>query len=136
MTTERGRPARPVASARATDTLRLRGIEAFGHHGVFEHERSEGQVFRVDLVLGLDTRAAGDSDDLRDTVDYASLVPAVKHAVETDPVNLIETLAQRIAEVCLRDGRVEWTKVTVHKPDVPLAATTHDVAVTILRSRA
>ena len=71
------------------------GIECFGHHGVFEFERREGQTFVVDLVLGLDTAPAAASDDLRDTVDYGSLVAAVKAAVETDPVDLIETLAQR-----------------------------------------
>ena len=77
------------------------GIECFGHHGVFDFERRDGQIFVVDLVLGLDTRPAAASDDLRDTVDYGSLVAAVKAAVETDPVDLIETLAQRIADVCL-----------------------------------
>ena len=76
-------------------------------------------MFVVDLVLGLDTRAAARSDDLQDTVDYGSLVAAVKKAIETDPVDLIETLAQRIADVCLADPRVQWTEVTVHKPRRP-----------------
>jgi dihydroneopterin aldolase len=60
----------------------------------------------------------------------------VKKAVETDPVDLIETLAQRVAGVCLEDDRVQWTEVTVHKPDAPIAATFKDVALTIFRSRA
>ena len=118
-----------------TDALTIRGIEAVGHHGVFDFERRDGQVFRVDLVLGLDTRPAAHSDDLQDTVDYGSLVTAVKRAVESDPVDLIETLAQRIAEICLQDSRVEWTEVTVHKPDAPIEATFSDVALTISRSR-
>jgi len=120
----------------AQDRLSVRGIEAVGHHGVFDHERRNGQIFRVDIVLGLDTRAAGGSDDLRQTVDYGSLVATVKKAIETDPVDLIETLAQRIATVCLSDERVQWTEVTVHKPDAPIEATFSDVALTILRSRA
>jgi dihydroneopterin aldolase len=119
-----------------TDQISVRGIEAVGHHGVFDFERREGQVFVVDLVLGLDTRPAAGSDDLRDTVDYGSLVTKVKKAVETDPVDLIETLAQRVANVCLEDDRVQWTEVTVHKPDAPIAATFKDVALTIFRSRA
>ena len=118
-----------------TDALTIRGIEAVGHHGVFDFERRDGQVFRVDLVLGLDTRPAAGSDDLQDTVDYGSLVTAVKQAVESDPVDLIETLAQRIADICLQDSRVEWTEVTVHKPDAPIEATFSDVALTISRSR-
>ena len=118
-----------------TDELAVTGIECYGHHGVFEFERREGQVFVVDLVLGIDTAPAAASDDLRDTVDYGSLVGTVKAAVEKDPVDLIETLAQRIADVCLLDGRVQWAQVTVHKPDAPIDATFSDVALTITRKR-
>ena len=117
------------------DRLAVTGIEAVGHHGVFDFERRDGQVFRVDLVLGIDTRLAARSDDLQDTVDYGTLVAAVKKAVETDPVDLIETLAERIATVCLADERVQWSEVTVHKPDAPIEATFSDVALTIIRSR-
>jgi len=119
-----------------TDELAVLGIECFGHHGVFDFEKRDGQVFVVDLVLGLDTRLAAASDDLHDTVDYGSLVSSAKAAVETDPVDLIETLAQRIASVCLLDERVEWCRVTVHKPDAPIDATYSDVALTITRKRA
>jgi dihydroneopterin aldolase len=118
-----------------SDELQIRGIECYGHHGVFDFERREGQVFIVDLVLGVDTRLAAQSDDLHDTVDYGSLVTSAKAAVEKDPVDLIETLAQRIADVCLLDDRVQWTKVTVHKPDAPIDATYSDVALTITRKR-
>ena len=117
------------------DELQIRGIECYGHHGVFDFERREGQVFIIDLVLGLDTRLAAASDDLHDTVDYGSLVTSAKAAVEKDPVDLIETLAQRIADVCLLDDRVQWTTVTVHKPDAPIDATYSDVALTITRKR-
>ena len=118
-----------------TDELSVTGIECYGHHGVFDHERRDGQTFVVDLTLGIDTSAAAASDDLRDTVDYGSLVASVKHAVEVDPVDLIETLAQRLADVCLRDVRVEWARITVHKPDAPIDATFADVTLTITRSR-
>jgi 7,8-dihydroneopterin aldolase/epimerase/oxygenase len=116
-----------------SDELTVTGIECHGHHGVFEFEREEGQRFVIDLVLGVDTAAAAASDDLHDTVDYGSLVASVKAAVEKDPVDLIETLAQRIADVCLLDDRVEWARVTVHKPDAPIDATYSDVALTITR---
>lgn len=117
------------------DRLQIRGIECFGHHGVFDFERREGQVFVIDLELGIDTRPAAVSDDLADTVDYGALTLAVKQAVESDPVDLIETLAQRIAEVCLLAAAAEWVTVTVHKPDAPIDATYSDVALTITRKR-
>lgn len=117
-----------------TDELALLGLECWGHHGVFEHERREGQPFVVDLVLGLDTAPAAASDDLADTVDYGGLALAVKSAVERDPVDLIETLAERIAGVCLTDDRVDWCRVTIHKPQAPIEATFRDVALTIRRS--
>jgi dihydroneopterin aldolase len=116
-----------------TDELAVLGIECYGHHGVFEFEKREGQTFVIDLVLGIDTAPAAASDDLPDTVDYGSLVASVKAAVEKDPVDLIETLAQRIAGVCLLDDRVEWARVTVHKPNAPIDATFSDVALTITR---
>ncbi len=120
---------------RATDELSVLGIECWGHHGVFEHERRDGQQFLIDLTLGIDVAPAAASDDLRDTVDYGSLVGEVTAAVGRDPVDLIETLATRIADVCLLDARVEWARVTVHKPDAPIKATFADVQLTITRHR-
>jgi dihydroneopterin aldolase len=117
------------------DELAVTGIEVFGHHGVLEHEKRDGQIFVIDLALGLDTAPAAASDDLRDTVDYGSLVTQVSAAVQNDPVDLIETLAQRIADVCLLDIRVQWARVTVHKPGAPIDATFSDVVLTITRKR-
>ena len=124
-----------VTTPRTTDELSVTGIECFAHHGVFDFERREGQVFLVDLVLGFDTRAAAASDDLADTVNYGSLALDVKAAVERDPVDLVETVVQRIVDVCLADHRVEWARVTLHKPDAPIDATYSDVALTITRTR-
>ena len=117
------------------DRLAVRGLAIHGHHGVFEHERRDGQEFVIDLVLGVDTRVAARTDDLQDTVDYGTLVDAVRTAVADDPVDLIETLAQRIADVCLRNALVDTVEVTVHKPHAPIQATFEDVALTINRSR-
>jgi len=116
-----------------SDEIAIIGIECRGHHGVFEFERRQGQTFVIDLVIGADTRSAARTDDLKDTVDYGSLTAKVKACVETDPVDLIETLAQRIADVCLLVERVEWVRVTVHKPEAPIEATFSDVALTITR---
>ena len=116
-----------------TDELTITGIQCHGHHGVFDHERRDGQTFVIDLTVGLDTRSAAASDDLRDTVDYGSLVARVRAAVESEPVDLIETLARRIAEVALSADHVEWARVTVHKPEAPIETTFADVALTIRR---
>ena len=120
-------------TAEDLDRLSVLGIEAVGYHGVLAHVREQGQVFRVDLVLGLDTRHAARSDDLQDTVDYGSLVETVSTAIGSDPVDLIETLTERIARVALQDARVRWVEVTVHKPHAPIAATFSDVVITITR---
>ncbi len=118
-----------------SDQLAVRGIEIHAHHGVFDFERRDGQRFLIDLVLGLDTGPAAGADDLARTVDYGALVAEVVTAAEKDPVDLIETLAQRIADVCLAHDAVESVEVTVHKPHAPIAATFTDVALTINRSR-
>ncbi len=117
------------------DRVALRGLSARGHHGVFQHEREDGQTFVVDLVLGLDTRPAAADDDLERTVHYGVLAEQVAAVVAGEPVNLIETLAQRIADTCLGHEAVEEVEVTVHKPDAPIAVPFEDVTVTITRRR-
>ncbi|MER7414573.1 MULTISPECIES: dihydroneopterin aldolase [Streptomyces] len=118
------------------DSVALRGLKARGHHGVFAREREEGQTFVVDLVLGLDTRPAADSDDLARTVHYGIVAEEVVAVVEGEPVDLIETLAQRIADTCLRHDAVQEVEVVVHKPEAPITVPFEDVTLTIKRSRA
>jgi dihydroneopterin aldolase len=120
---------------RSTDRLVLRGLRAHGHHGVFDFERRDGQEFVVDVELGLDTRNAAAGDDLSATVHYGDLADKLHQAVVSDPVDLIETLAQRLADVCLAEPPVAWVEVTVHKPEAPIRVAFDDVSLTILRSR-
>jgi dihydroneopterin aldolase len=115
------------------DAIEIRGIRGFGRHGVFAHERADGQEFTVDVRLELDTRPAAASDLLADTVDYGKLAEQVHAAIENDPVDLIETLAQRIAELCLADRRVSGTAVTIHKPAAPISVPFDDVVLTVQR---
>ena len=115
------------------DVIEIRGIRGFGRHGVFEHERADGQLFTVDVRLELDTRAAAASDRLDDTVDYGKIAEQVHAAIENDPVDLIETLAQRIADLCLADRRVTGAAVTVHKPSAPITVPFDDVVLTVHR---
>lgn len=118
------------------DRIRLTGVTAVGRHGVFDHERREGQQFRVDVELSVDLRRAGASDELRETVNYAEIADVVESAITGAPYDLIEALAERIAVDVLRgDARIEAAQVTVHKPEAPLSQRVDDVAVTITRNR-
>ncbi|HEY6749446.1 MAG TPA: dihydroneopterin aldolase [Mycobacteriales bacterium] len=117
------------------DRITLTGLKVRGTHGVFAHERRDGQDFVVDATLWLDSRPAAASDELADTVDYGGLAERLAAVVEGEPVNLIETLAARLAELCMADDRVIAAEVTVHKPYAPIAREFADVAVTARRSR-
>jgi dihydroneopterin aldolase len=118
-----------------SDTITIRGIRGTGHHGVFEHERVDGQVFVVDVELSVDTSAAASSDDLADTVDYGEVATAVHALIVGEPVDLVETLAERIALECLAWRAVESVEVTVHKPQAPITVPFDDVELRIRRSR-
>jgi dihydroneopterin aldolase len=117
------------------DLIRLAGLTVRGHHGVFEFERRDGQDFVVDVQLELDTRPAAASDDLADTVHYGELAESLAAVIGGPPVNLLETLAGRLAEICLADARVSAATVTVHKPNAPIPHTFADVAVSIRREQ-
>ncbi|MDB1086649.1 dihydroneopterin aldolase [Streptomyces sp. ACA25] len=118
------------------DRIALRGLRARGFHGALPEERALGQTFLVDLVLGLDTRPAAEADDLTRTVHYGVVAEQVVAVVRGEPVKLIETLAQRIADQCLVHEAVQEVEVTVHKPQAPIAVPFEDVTLTIKRSRA
>jgi dihydroneopterin aldolase len=121
--------------AEAADRVTLTGLRVRGFHGVFEHERRDGQDFVVDAVLELDTSRAAASDDLADTVHYGELASALAAVVAGEPLDLLETLAARLAAVGLADPRVQAVTVTVHKPQAPIPLSFADVAVTIRRER-
>jgi dihydroneopterin aldolase len=116
-----------------SDQIALTGLTVRGFHGVLPEERRDGQDFVVDVVLDVDTRMAAQSDDLADTVDYGVLADRLAAVVAGDPVDLIETLASRLADVCLQDPRVISARVTVRKPQAPIAHPFTDVAVTVVR---
>lgn len=128
-----GAPAATLEQVRTGDRITLTGLEVFAHHGVFDFERERGQKFVIDLDVAVDLRGAAQGDDLTQTVHYGELAEAVVRAVETDPVDLIETVAERVADVALGFSGVRTARVTVHKPDAPIEAPFADVAVTIER---
>jgi len=117
------------------DEITLTGLTVFGYHGVFDFERRQGQEFTVDLTLQLSLVAAAASDDVADTVHYGELADTVAAIVAGEPVNLIETLANRIADAALEDARVQNVAVTVHKPSAPIQQSFADVSVTVRRRR-
>jgi 7,8-dihydroneopterin aldolase/epimerase/oxygenase len=117
------------------DQIRIRGIRGIGHHGVLAHERAEGQEFSVDVALDVRTATAAGSDDLADTVDYGQVANAVHALVVGEPVDLIETLAERVAAACLAFPGVERVKVTVHKPHAPIEVPFDDVQLRIVREQ-
>jgi dihydroneopterin aldolase len=118
-----------------TGWIELRGLKVRGHHGVFDFERRNGQDFVIDVVLELDLGPAAASDDVTDTVHYGELAERLAAVVAGEPVNLIETLAARLADVCLADARVQVSTVTVHKPQAPIPHEFADVAVVVRRER-
>jgi dihydroneopterin aldolase len=120
---------------RPLDRVVLRGLRVRGRHGVFDAERNLGQWFVVDVVLHLDTRAAAADDDLTRTVHYGVLAERVAEVVAGEPVALVETLAQRVADVALAPEPVVAVDVTVHKPQAPVTVAFEDVEVRIRRWR-
>jgi len=119
-----------------SDQIVLTGIHGFGYHGLFEQERKDGQDFFVDLTLSVDLKAGSQSDSIADTVNYAEITDLVVEELTSNPVNLIEKLAARIAERVLNQHiKVSSVTVTVHKPQAPVAAQLKDIAVVVTRSR-
>ncbi|MEJ2861091.1 dihydroneopterin aldolase [Actinomycetospora flava] len=120
----------------STDRIVLRGLRVRGHHGVFEHERRDGQDFVLDLALEVDLTAAASSDDLVDTVDYGALAEGAAAIVAGPPRRLIEAVAGEVAARVLADDRVAAVEVTLHKPQAPITVPFDDVAVVLRRERA
>jgi dihydroneopterin aldolase len=116
-----------------SDRIRLTGLRVRGFHGVLPEERRDGQEFVVDVALALDLAPAALADDLSRTVDYGALAEQLAAVVAGEPVLLIETLACRLADVCLADRRVSSAEVTVHKPSAPIRVPFGDVSVTVVR---
>ena len=117
------------------DEISLTGLRASAFHGVLEQERRTGQVFLIDVTVFMPLADAAATDDLERTIHYGDLAEEIVAAVEGEPVDLIETVAERVAGVVLAHELAVMTKVTVHKPSAPIAVPFDDVSVTIIRGR-
>jgi len=117
------------------DRIELRGLTVRGRHGVFDHERADGQDFVVDITVWIDLADAAASDELADTYDYGALARLAADVIAGPPRNLIEGVGTEIADQVMRDPRVHAVEVTVHKPQAPIPQQFDDVAVVVRRSR-
>lgn len=115
------------------DRITITGVRAMGRHGVFEHERRDGQEFLADAVLHVDTRAAAAADDLALSVDYGVAAQRIHDVLAGGPFDLIETVAERIAADLLDLPGVQSVEVTVHKPQAPVPVPFGNVSVHIVR---
>lgn len=118
-----------------SDAIILTGLRADAHHGVFDFEREAGQPFFLDVTVWLDLAPASAGDDLASTLHYGELASEIVAAVERDPVDLIETVAERVASLVLAHPATEAVEVTVHKPQAPISVPFQDVAVRVHRER-
>nr|WP_240945321.1 dihydroneopterin aldolase [Rhodococcus sp. HNM0569] len=112
----------------------MRGLRVRGNHGVFAHEKRDGQDFVVDLTVWASLAAAARSDDLADTLHYGELAELAAAVVSGPSRDLIETVAGEIADAVLAyDARIDRVEATVHKPSAPIPLAFDDVAVVVDR---
>jgi dihydroneopterin aldolase len=118
------------------ERITLSGVSAIGYHGVFDHEKRDGQPFITDAVLYLDVSAAAATDDLSKTANYGAVAETIVAMVGGEAFDLIETLSVRMAEKLLADYAVlNAVEVTIHKPKAPIQVPFDDVSITVFRSR-
>jgi len=119
----------------SADRIELVGLRVRGYHGVHPEERRDGQLFGIDVTIETDVTAAARDDDLSQTVDYSALARQVAAIVAGEPVDLIETLAVRLADACLAHPGATAVEIAVHKPQAPLGMPFDDVVVRLRRTR-
>mgnify|MGYP003322315802 FL=1 len=118
------------------DRIILDGMRFYGYHGVNPEEKAQGQPYIVDLSVDLDLRGPGSSDQLEDTVNYTRLYRAIRAIVEGESRNLLEAVAQAIADRILDEFSVEAVGVRVKKPSPPIKGSViENASVEIYRRR-
>jgi len=121
--------------------ISIKGLRVFAHHGVFDFERQNGQDFYVDATVWVGSPKATLTDNLGDTIHYGELAKSIVENVKSEPVDLLETLAQRILDMIMNfgggavSGIITKAKVTVHKPNAPIPYDFKDVSVTVKAKR-
>ena len=118
-----------------TDRITLTGVGSVGYHGVLDSEKQTGQPFFVDITMFTDFTRAAATDDVAHTVNYAEVAEVIREIVTGESLDLIETLAERIAAAVLEKFPLLAVELTVHKPKAPIEVTFADVSVTIFREK-
>jgi dihydroneopterin aldolase len=127
------RPA--ITDAVSEGRVEILGLRVVARHGVLAEEQTRPQPFVLDITMNLDTSAAERSDDLDDTVDYASVARHVASLVERERWQLLERVAGRVCDEIMTDTRITKVVVRVAKPKAPLGLDAESVAVTVSRTR-
>lgn len=117
------------------DKIMIKGLRVYAYHGVNQEEKEKGQPFELDITLGVDARAAGQSDDLAQTVNYSKVSKRVLAVMLAEKNDLLERAAARVAQALLEDFPIEEVTVLLKKPRAPIAADFEYVAVQITRRR-
>ncbi|WP_237207311.1 dihydroneopterin aldolase [Rothia nasimurium] len=118
-----------------TDRITLTGVGSVGYHGVLDSEKQTGQPFFVDITMFTDFTQAAATDNVAHTVNYAEVAEVIREIVTGESLDLIETLAERIAAAVLEKFPLLAVELTVHKPKAPIEVTFADVSVTIFREK-
>ena len=120
----------------ATDRIELRGLQALGLCGLLPEEQSRVQPLEVDLDIEADLSPAGASDEVEDTIDYSAICAIAERVITAERFDLLEALAQRLAESVLADERALTVTVAVRKLRPPVPHHLASSGVRITRSRA
>jgi dihydroneopterin aldolase len=125
-----------MTTSKQPDRILLEGMQFYAYHGRNQEERTLGQPFLVDLEAEMDLRPAGDSDDIKDTINYASLYHLVREIVEGPPRELLESVAESIAQTVLEVHSVAAVRVRIKKTKPPIkGAILASAGVEVYRSR-
>ena len=97
------------------DIIFIRELRADAWIGIYEWEKLSAQTLDFNLEIGLDTHVAGESDNIRDTVDYGKVVERIRSDLKDQHFKLLEALAEHISQVVLHDFNAQWVKISVAK---------------------
>lgn len=118
------------------DSIIIKGLRIFAYHGLNPEEQEDGQIFEIDIKANVDLQKSGQTDDIEDTVSYSKIIKTVKKVVLSENNDLIERVAQRIAEALLNEYKlIQEVKIKVKKPDAPIDADFDYTAIEIIRRR-
>ena len=117
------------------DVIQLTGIRCYGYTGYLQEERFLGQWFEVDLRMTVDLAAAGQSDQIEDTLDYRSVITAVKEIISLSKFDLVEKLAETIIATVLSFDKVQQVELKLHKPRAPIPDFSGKITIELTRSK-